>query len=139
MQLIELEPIEIELFAGVNGDGILRPAQLGCQLEQLDLDGFKFNQLHLVSFAAVEMSLTRQVVEFLAAIFQAPPVLMQSLTFFKGSQQPIHLDYPYVRVQTKSSIDLTRTMTSSRLTARLAERALAATPRPWLEGAAHAT
>lgn len=27
--------------------------------------------------------------------------MLQSLTFTKGSQQPIHIDYPYVRTQTK--------------------------------------
>lgn len=69
--------------------------------EQLDMSGFKFNQMHQYSLAAVEMSLTREVMQFLAAIFEAPPVLQQSLTFYMGSQQPIHLDYPYVRIQTR--------------------------------------
>jgi ectoine hydroxylase-related dioxygenase (phytanoyl-CoA dioxygenase family) len=35
----------------------------------------------------------------LCHVFGDPPVALQSLTFFKGSQQSVHIDYPYVRIQ----------------------------------------
>jgi phytanoyl-CoA hydroxylase len=39
-------------------------------------------------------------IEFLHAIFAARPKAMQSLSFWNGSQQPIHKDTAYVRVDT---------------------------------------
>ncbi|MBU3585176.1 phytanoyl-CoA dioxygenase family protein [Polynucleobacter sp. AM-26B4] len=61
----------------------------------------KFNSIHGISKAAVMLSLNRSISQFLACVFDAPPAVLQSLTFFKGSQQPIHIDYPYVRTQKK--------------------------------------
>ena len=61
--------------------------------------GVKFNHLHTSSLHAAKLSLTREVTEFLAAVFEAPVTPMQSLTFWMGSQQPTHIDYPYVCVQ----------------------------------------
>ncbi|MFK7883711.1 MAG: phytanoyl-CoA dioxygenase family protein [Phycisphaerales bacterium] len=53
--------------------------------------------------AAAHLSLSKAVTGFLTHIFQSPPCVLQSLLFHKGSQQPIHLDYPYVRTQTDLS------------------------------------
>jgi ectoine hydroxylase-related dioxygenase (phytanoyl-CoA dioxygenase family) len=39
-----------------------------------------------------------RVVEFLTAIFGARPKAFQSLTFWRGSQQPIHKDSAYVQI-----------------------------------------
>lgn len=66
-------------------------------------DRLKFNHIHCASLAACHLSLSRCVSSFLSHIFQSPPCLLQSLTFNKGSQQPIHLDYPYVSSQTHLS------------------------------------
>jgi ectoine hydroxylase-related dioxygenase (phytanoyl-CoA dioxygenase family) len=65
----------------------------------LDHPSVKFNHLHLASFHAARLSLAKPIMDFLRAIFLAPPVPMQSLTFLKGSQQRTHIDYPYVKQQ----------------------------------------
>lgn len=67
--------------------------------DELDLEGVKFNSIQSISRAAALLSMTREVSVFLRHVFKSPAVVMQSLTFWKGSQQPIHIDYPYVRCQ----------------------------------------
>jgi phytanoyl-CoA hydroxylase len=69
--------------------------------EDLTSDGIKFNCLHSISRAACLLSLNRHVMTFLRHVFGAAPCVLQSLTFYKGSQQPAHIDYPYVRSQTR--------------------------------------
>lgn len=69
--------------------------------EELDSDGVKFNSIHSISRAAGELSLSAPVTEFLEHVFGSPACALQSLTFYRGSQQPAHVDYPYVRCQTK--------------------------------------
>lgn len=71
--------------------------------EELNSPGLKFNSLYTISRAAAKLSLTREVSLFLSHVFNDSPCALQSLTFYKGSQQPIHIDYPYVRVQTPVS------------------------------------
>jgi ectoine hydroxylase-related dioxygenase (phytanoyl-CoA dioxygenase family) len=68
-----------------------------------DMAGVKINHLHCFSKAAARLSLTPQVVDFLSHLFRGPASVCQSLTFWRGSEQPIHIDYPYVRQQTKLS------------------------------------
>jgi ectoine hydroxylase-related dioxygenase (phytanoyl-CoA dioxygenase family) len=68
---------------------------------ELDSDRIRFTQAHTISHAARRLSLTREVAEFLDAVFASPPCVEQSLTFYKGSQQPIHIDYAFVRAHTK--------------------------------------
>jgi ectoine hydroxylase-related dioxygenase (phytanoyl-CoA dioxygenase family) len=68
---------------------------------ELDSDGVKFNSIHSISLAAAMLSLTGEVTTFLRHIFESPPCVLQSLTFYRGSQQPAHIDYPYVRCQTR--------------------------------------
>ena len=63
--------------------------------------GIKFNCLENISLAARRLSLTRTVCSFLSHVFQDAPSVLQSLTFWRGSQQMAHLDYPWVRTQTK--------------------------------------
>lgn len=69
--------------------------------EELNSDGVKFNSIQTISYAAAKLSLTRELMQFLRVIFDDAPCATQSLTFYKGSQQPIHIDYPYVRTQTR--------------------------------------
>ncbi|MTW14101.1 hypothetical protein GM658_26150 [Pseudoduganella eburnea] len=69
--------------------------------EELDSDGVKFNSIHSISRAAGMLSLSAPVTEFLGHVFGSPACALQSLTFYRGSQQPAHVDYPYVRCQTK--------------------------------------
>ena len=63
--------------------------------------GIKFNCLENVSLAARALSLNALVCDFLGHVFQDSPALIQSLTFWRGSEQAAHLDYPWVRVQNK--------------------------------------
>ena len=63
--------------------------------------GTKFICLENISRAAREISLNRFVCDFLSHVFLDAPSVIQSLTFWRGSQQPAHLDYPYVSVQTR--------------------------------------
>jgi phytanoyl-CoA hydroxylase len=67
--------------------------------EQINDPGVKFNHLHTLSSAAARLSLIRPAAEFLRIIFQSTPMPIQSLTFQRGSEQPIHIDYPYVNPQ----------------------------------------
>jgi phytanoyl-CoA hydroxylase len=67
--------------------------------EAINSPGVKFNHLHVASAHAARLSLSKHVTEFLAAIFGAPPTPTQSLTFWLGSQQPTHIDFPYVSQQ----------------------------------------
>jgi phytanoyl-CoA hydroxylase len=80
----------------------------GQQIQSTDVSSFpegetgiKINQIHCFSRAAALLSLTYEVTDFLSHVFLAPAAALQSLTFWRGSQQPIHIDYPYVRVQKK--------------------------------------
>jgi hypothetical protein len=61
--------------------------------------GVKINHLHCFSRAAARLSLTADVVDFIGHLFDAPAAVTQSLSFWRGSEQPIHIDYPYVRQQ----------------------------------------
>jgi phytanoyl-CoA hydroxylase len=47
----------------------------------------------------VQCGLNKFAVSFLQNVFQAPPSILQSLFFIRGSEQPVHMDYPYVCVQ----------------------------------------
>jgi phytanoyl-CoA hydroxylase len=70
-------------------------------VEPLSDTGIKFNCIENISFAARRLSLSKVVCTFLQHAFQDSPVVLQSLTFWRGSEQPVHLDYPYVCTQTK--------------------------------------
>ncbi|MGB0907499.1 MAG: phytanoyl-CoA dioxygenase family protein [Maricaulaceae bacterium] len=63
--------------------------------------GVKFNCLENISFAARQLSLNAFISDFLFHVFQSSPTTLQSLTFWRGSNQPTHVDYPYVCTQTK--------------------------------------
>ncbi len=84
----------VELAAVSKPIGELTPSEL-------DRSRVKLVSVHSLSRAACRLSLTRPVSEFLSCVFGGPPCVLQSLTFMKGSQQPIHIDYPYVRTQTR--------------------------------------
>jgi hypothetical protein len=59
----------------------------------------KINHLHNASAWAARLSLCPAVVDFLKCIFDSPPTPTQSLTFWTGSEQATHIDYPYVKAQ----------------------------------------
>lgn len=66
-----------------------------------NMTGIKLNHLHCYSRAAAEISLTKNVQDFFTHIFQSPAAVLQSLTFWHGSEQWTHIDYPYVCQQKK--------------------------------------
>ena len=63
--------------------------------------GLKLNCLFNISAAATRLSLCPAATEFLGHVFGEDPAVLQTLTFFRGSEQPVHVDYPYVRTQTR--------------------------------------
>ena len=78
------------------------------QMSSRDVDSFpgdltrvKLNQMQCFSRAASRLSLTSGIQDFLRHVFQGPASVCQSLTFWRGSEQPVHIDYPYVCQQTK--------------------------------------
>jgi phytanoyl-CoA hydroxylase len=105
--LIEALLEDIEVFKRDYGRYKIPIETRGVQIESDELAAFpeqdtgvKINHIHCFSKAAARLSLTPDVVDFLTHIFSGPPSQLQSLTFWRGSQQPIHIDYPYVRQQT---------------------------------------
>jgi phytanoyl-CoA hydroxylase len=58
----------------------------------------KMLDLYTFSSAAREAITSPQVIEFLSAIFEDEPKAFQGLTFWNGSQQAIHKDSAYVKI-----------------------------------------
>jgi len=78
------------------------PGAEGVQLVKPHED-YKFGTTKLLDYHAFSDRMRRavanpQAVEFLAAIFESAPKAFQGLTFWRGSQQPIHKDTAYVQV-----------------------------------------
>ena len=98
LQELRTRPEAYDLTVEVRGSRHIPIAEV--DRSELGSPGVKFNHMHTVSGHAVRLSLHRAVSGFLRHVFQHAPCVTQSLTFYKGSQQPIHIDYPYVRTQT---------------------------------------
>lgn len=64
--------------------------------------GLRIIDFHNSSIAAKKLSLHRSLARFLGHIFREAPVVMQSLTFMKSTQQEIHQDHAYVVAETPS-------------------------------------
>jgi len=91
-------PTEYEVTVDPGG-GAHAPIKQFSTDDLLQRGNLKVNNLHHISKAAVRCALNKYATSFLSHVFQDTPCVQQSLFFIKGSQQPIHLDYPYVRVQ----------------------------------------
>ena len=89
---------DFELFAEVHS--VIKP--IGeFSAEELAQDGVKFNSIHSISRAAARLSLTREIVGVFTAYIGRARVRTAIPTFYRGSQQPPHIDFPYVRCQTR--------------------------------------
>lgn len=64
----------------------------------------KLNDFHNLSMAGKKLMTHPAIVTFLDAIFQKEIVVMQSLAFMYGSQQPTHQDFPWVTAQPASHL-----------------------------------
>jgi len=64
----------------------------------------KLNDFHNLSVAGKKLMTHPAIVTFLDAIFQQQTVVMQSLTFMYGSQQPTHQDFPWVTANPASHL-----------------------------------
>ncbi len=62
----------------------------------LKAKGIKVNDFYNTSEIGKKIMLHPVIVGFLKAIFADTPIGMQSLNFTYGSQQPAHMDFPYV-------------------------------------------
>ncbi|MDM7953113.1 MAG: phytanoyl-CoA dioxygenase family protein [Cyanobium sp. CZS 25K] len=60
------------------------------------LSGLRLNDLQCHFYSAAQISLAEPITSFLSELFGTPPALLQSLTFFKSSEQPLHQDFSYV-------------------------------------------
>lgn len=91
-------PSEFDITVETRGERH-RPIREIASEELRERDRLKINNVHFISRAALRCALNRFVASFLGHVFRDAPCILQSLFFVKGSQQPIHLDYPYVRCQ----------------------------------------
>jgi phytanoyl-CoA hydroxylase len=65
--------------------------------ENLEEDAqVRFCDLHNNSIAGKRMGLNPQIISFLTHVFRDKVVMMQSLTFWRSSEQWVHQDYAYV-------------------------------------------
>lgn len=71
-----------------------------------DLKGkfVKINDFHNSSIAGKKLMAHPAIVAFLEAVFNQQTVVMQSLTFLYGSQQPTHQDFPWVTAKNPSHL-----------------------------------
>ena len=86
-------PTDYELSVDLGGGPHVPIKQLS-RSDLLKRDRLKVNNLHHISKAAVRCALNKYATSFLSHVFRDIPCVQQSLFFIKGSQQPIHLDYP---------------------------------------------
>jgi phytanoyl-CoA hydroxylase len=63
---------------------------------RLEPPGLKLVDLQRYFESARRLAFSRTVISFLEELFGAPPALIQSLTFWKSSEQSIHQDFSYV-------------------------------------------
>jgi ectoine hydroxylase-related dioxygenase (phytanoyl-CoA dioxygenase family) len=91
-------PKEFELTVETRGETHVPIKEVETD-ELLQSERLKINHLHSISKAAVQCGLNRFATSFLQHVFQDTPCILQSLFFIRGSQQPVHRDYPYVCVQ----------------------------------------
>ena len=92
-------PTDYELSVDLGGGSSYVPIKQLSRSDLLQRDRLKVNNLHQISKAAVRCALNKYATSFLSHVFGDIPCVEQSLFFIKGSQQPIHLDYPYVKHQ----------------------------------------
>jgi ectoine hydroxylase-related dioxygenase (phytanoyl-CoA dioxygenase family) len=64
----------------------------------MDEDGAKLLDLHFTSDQTQQMIFHARIARFLALVFERPPLAFQSLTFTRGTRQPVHQDTAFVRV-----------------------------------------
>ena len=65
--------------------------------------GLRLNDLHSTFESAARIALSEPVTSFLAELFGESPSLLQTLTFFKSSEQPLHQDFSYVQSHARLS------------------------------------
>ncbi|KEF42517.1 MAG: hypothetical protein ER33_05560 [Cyanobium sp. CACIAM 14] len=58
--------------------------------------GLKLTDLHRYFESARSLAFAGPIIRFLAELFGSAPALIQSLTFWKSSEQPLHQDFAYV-------------------------------------------
>jgi hypothetical protein len=58
--------------------------------------GLKLNDLHRYFDSARELAFSAPIIRFLDELFVSAPALIQSLTFWKSSEQSLHQDFSYV-------------------------------------------
>jgi phytanoyl-CoA dioxygenase PhyH len=107
--------VPVQLIHRLNEEieGFWRDPPEGMRIETLEPDGglkhipprleyragaTKLRDLFAFSALAQEATMAPKVIEFLSAVFEDKPKAFQGLYFWKGSEQPIHKDSAYVKV-----------------------------------------
>lgn len=96
LELLRKDPQKLNLSVELQGR---QTRSIEINPGDIDREGTKINHLHVSSGNAARLGLSAAITSFLGSVFRSPPIPMQSLTFIRGSQQPTHIDYPYVRRQ----------------------------------------
>ena len=96
LQLFRSNPSDYAISVEIQGTQTWSPE---LRAGDLNRPGVKYNHMHVSSWYAAKLSMSRQITQFLSLIFNSRPCPIQSLTSWHGSQQPTHIDYPYVRHQ----------------------------------------
>jgi phytanoyl-CoA hydroxylase len=65
-------------------------------LEEIQQPQLRLENFHNASTAGKQLGLAAPIVDFVGAIFDDTPVMAQSLTFLRGSQQLVHQDHAFV-------------------------------------------
>jgi ectoine hydroxylase-related dioxygenase (phytanoyl-CoA dioxygenase family) len=63
--------------------------------------GLKLVDLHRYFDSAREIAFSKPITDFLEGLFGSPAGLIQSLTFWKSSEQPVHQDFSYVHYHSR--------------------------------------
>jgi hypothetical protein len=66
--------------------------------ERMQGEGSKLLDLYVSSERCREMLFCPEILRFLQLVFQRPPLAFQSLTFVRGTRQPVHRDTAFVPV-----------------------------------------
>lgn len=66
-----------------------------------DTPGVKIVQPHCLSKALALASVNQQAVGFISNILGGPVAVLQSQAFLRGTNQPVHIDWPYINAQRK--------------------------------------
>lgn len=91
-------PAALPVTLGVGGE--MKPSSEYSSDQLRAASYLRFYALHQFSESGRRLLMTPEIVTFLRIVFEDRPSPMSSLTFVRGSQQPVHADFAFVYKQT---------------------------------------